>query len=115
MNWLPLITEEQLTQINSLSQQKDIAAVVIFKHSTRCSISSMALNRLERSWNLHEQSVPAYYLDLLNYRGISNKIEKLYGITHQSPQILVIKNEKCIYSVSHSEISAAAIAAVFNS
>lgn len=93
MNWLPLVTLDELTQVDMLSNQPDISAVVIFKHNTRCSISSMALNRLERSWSFPEQKLPAYYLDLLNFRAISAEIEQRYGITHQSPQILVIKTE----------------------
>ena len=105
MNWLPLVAEEQLMDVNLLSQKSDIKAVVIFKHSTRCSTSSMVLNRLERSWKLSEKDVPTFFLDLLKHRTISNKIEQLYGISHESPQILLIKNGKCIYSASHSDIS----------
>ena len=104
MNWLPLIAEEQLMHVNLLSQQSHIKAVLILKHSTRCSISSAALGRLERSWKLSEKEVPTYFLDLLKYRNLSSKIEELYGISHESPQILLIKNGKCIYSASHSEI-----------
>ncbi len=115
MNWLPLVTLDELTQVDMLSNQPDISAVVIFKHSTRCSISSMALNRLERSWSFPEQKLPAYYLDLLNFRAISAEIEQRYGITHQSPQILVIKNGKCIFSATHSDISVTDLAAFINS
>ncbi|MCX6295864.1 MAG: bacillithiol system redox-active protein YtxJ [Bacteroidetes bacterium] len=114
MNWLPLITEEQLIDITLLSQKNDIKAVVLLKHSTRCSISSMALNRLERSWKLSEMEVPTYLLDLLNYRNISNKIESVFSIPHESPQVLVIKNGKCIYAASHSDISASDIEAAIN-
>ena len=105
MNWLPLIAEEQLMEVNALSQDPGIKAVLILKHSTRCSISSVALSRLERSWKLSENEVPTYFLDLLDYRAVSNAIEQEYGIPHESPQVLLIKNGKCIYSASHSEIS----------
>lgn len=104
MNWLPLIAEQQLMEVNLLSEQSSVKAVVLFKHSTRCGTSSMALGRLERSWSLSDKEVPTYFLDLLKFREISDKIAAVYGIQHQSPQILIIKNGKCIYASSHSDI-----------
>ena len=115
MNWLPIIAEQQLMDVNLLSEQSALKAVLIYKHSTRCSISSAALGRLERSWKFSDSEVPTYFLDLLAHRDISNKIESLYGISHQSPQILLIKNGKCIYTSSHSDIYFSDIEAVVNS
>jgi bacillithiol system protein YtxJ len=115
MNWLQLIAEEQLMDINLLSERSDVKAVIILKHSTRCAISSMALSRLERNWRLPEKEVPAYFLDLLSYRDLSNKIANKYAISHESPQVLVIKNGKCIYTASHSDINALDIETIINS
>lgn len=104
MLWQALTQHSQLQDIIHISQQPDeYRAVVIFKHSTRCSISSMALNRFESKWN-DDKAVPAYYLDLIQYRDISNEIASLFGIEHQSPQILVIQNGKCTYHASHTGI-----------
>ena len=104
MLWQALTQHSQLQDIIHISQQPDShRAVVIFKHSTRCSISSMALNRFEMKWK-DDPSVPVYYLDLLQYRDISNEIAKLFGVEHQSPQVLVIKNGTCIYHASHTAI-----------
>jgi len=102
MNWIVLTSESQL---------KDIIAdvehpAVIFKHSTRCSISSTALSRLERAWNEADVApLQAYYLDLLAYRSVSNKIADTFNVTHQSPQLLLIHEGKCVYNASHLEIS----------
>ncbi len=115
MNWLPLVAEEQLTEVSLLSHKSEIKAVILFKHSTRCSTSSMVLDRLERFWKLSEKEAPAYFLDMIKHRNVSDKIAQLYGISHESPQILLIKNGKCIYSASHSNISAPDIEAVLNS
>ena len=102
MNWNKLISLEQLDEIDNMSFQ---VPVLIFKHSTRCSISSTALSRLERNWNEQDAlKVKPYYLDLLNHREISNDIERRYNIEHQSPQILVIAQGKCMYTASHLEI-----------
>ena len=99
MNWNTLTTIEQLQTIDTESATQPI---MLFKHSTRCSISSAALARLERGWK--EASVKPYYVDLLAYRDLSNAIATKYGIVHQSPQVLVIKNGQAIYNESHMGI-----------
>ncbi|MBP6430520.1 MAG: bacillithiol system redox-active protein YtxJ [Ferruginibacter sp.] len=99
MNWINLVTEEQLTKIKELSVTQP---QVIFKHSTRCSISNVAKNRLEKS--AAPEGVDFYYLDLLNYRNISNKIAEKFSVFHESPQILLIKNGECVYDESHGGI-----------
>ncbi|MBO9732193.1 MAG: bacillithiol system redox-active protein YtxJ [Chitinophaga sp.] len=99
MNWKTLTSEEQLSEINAVSANQPIA---IFKHSTRCSISSMAKARLERA--AEPEGLTFYYLDLISYRPVSNKIAEMYRVEHESPQILVIRNGECIYNESHSGI-----------
>lgn len=100
MNWIQLISADQLEQIKQHSFQ---TPQVIFKHSTRCSISSMVLNRLERSEA--PKHIQFYYLDLLAYRSISDQIATDFSVYHESPQILLIKNGECIYDESHHGIS----------
>ena len=100
MNWIELTDEKQLADIKALSVQKP---QVIFKHSTRCSISSVAKSRLER--NAAPQGVDFYYLDLIKYRNISSKIAENFAVYHESPQVLLIKNGECVYDESHSSIS----------
>jgi bacillithiol system protein YtxJ len=105
VDWIELTNEHQLENIRKLSSQK---AQVIFKHSTRCSISSMAKNRLERS--NAPLNVAFHFLDLIKYRSVSNKIEVEFGVNHESPQVLLIKNGECIYEESHNGISMEEIA-----
>ena len=100
MNWIALNSEGQIEEIREKSAVKP---QVIFKHSTRCSISSMAKGRLERS--KVPDNADFYYLDLISYRNISNKISKDFDVFHESPQILVIKNGECVYDESHGSIS----------
>lgn len=101
MSWIQLETLEQLNQIADNQGYS-----VIFKHSTRCSISMMAKNRFERDWSAIPESTPVYYLDLIRFREISNKIAEQFQVHHESPQMLLIKNGECIYETSHGEISA---------
>ncbi len=100
MNWIELTAPQQLTTIKEHSKQKP---QVIFKHSTRCSISSVAKNRLEKS--TVTDGVDFYFLDLIKYRDISNQIATDFSVYHESPQILLIKNGECLYDESHSGIS----------
>jgi len=99
MNWIDLYDIQQLADIKELSKTRP---QVIFKHSTRCSISTMAKSRLER--NEQPETGDFYYLDLLKYRSISDQVAEDFGVAHQSPQILLIKNTECVYEESHSGI-----------
>lgn len=103
LKWNNLGSIEQLEEIDAASQSQP---VVIFKHSTRCSISSAALNRLERKWDDEQTNgVKTYLLDLIAHREVSNEIARRYGVEHQSPQVLVIQNGSCSYDNSHFGIS----------
>ncbi|AHF14620.1 bacillithiol system redox-active protein YtxJ [Niabella soli] len=99
MEWINLENEEQLAAIDALSFERP---QLIFKHSTRCSISSVIKNRLNKG------ELPAgidfYFLDLIAYRAVSNQIAEKYGIRHESPQVLLIKDGKCVYNESHSAV-----------
>lgn len=104
MKWNKLSEIEQLEEINKASFD---TPVMIFKHSTRCSISSSALNRVERNWNNEQDDVKVkpFYLDLIAYRNVSNEIAKKWRIEHQSPQVLIIKKGACIYTETHMGIN----------
>lgn len=100
MNWNTLSSVEQLAAIKSASY---LQAQAIFKHSTRCSISSMVLSRLERSEA--PDNIRFHYLDLLAHRTLSNQIAEDFSVYHESPQVLLIKNGECIYDESHHGIT----------
>jgi bacillithiol system protein YtxJ len=102
VHWIPLTIVGQLDEVVALSNEKP---VVIFKHSTRCSISRMALKQFESEYDL-DDTVLVFILDLLEHRDISNEIASRFGVYHQSPQLLLIKNGKSVYDVSHSDIDA---------
>lgn len=107
INWIPLQFLGQLDEMVALSDQKP---AVIFKHSTRCSISRFALKRFEvetLQCNVFtEDNVSMYFLDLLEHRDISNEIASRFGVYHQSPQLLLIKNGQSVYDASHDAIDA---------
>ena len=100
MNWTSL---ESANQIEAIKQQQGYS--LIFKHSTRCSISMMVKKRFELDWNKLPGNLPLYFLDLIKYRDLSNKIASDFQVYHESPQLLLIKGGECILDLSHGEIS----------
>lgn len=109
--WNHISTLDGLEQI---AQDSFSMPAVIFKHSTRCSISSIAKMRLEEDSAPLKSKVNFYYLDLLEYREISAKIAEKFHVHHESPQILVIKDGDCILDASHLDIQVDEIAEVLD-
>ena len=101
VNWVALT---EMSQLDEIIEESKTTPVLILKHSTRCSISLMVKNGLDKSWDIEDAKLKTYYLDLLKYRPISNQLAETFNIHHQSPQILVIKDGKCEYSATHSAI-----------
>jgi len=99
MKWIEI---ENSRQVDTLLDDSMTAAQLIFKHSTRCSISSMALRRAED--NLPIKNLAAYYLDLIAFREVSNYIAEITGVTHQSPQVILIRNKEVTYHASHGSM-----------
>ena len=109
INWIALTDLGQLNEIIALSAEKP---VVIFKHSTRCSVSRMALKQFEKEFDSADIA-DTYFLDLIEYRAVSNEIARLFQVVHQSPQLVLIKEGKSVYDVSHSDIDASALKGKF--
>jgi bacillithiol system protein YtxJ len=101
LHWTELTDLQQLDGIVSQSHQ---APVMVFKHSTRCGISGIVLRNFERHYDIPGDDLSPYYLDLLAHRDVSNEIARRFGVVHQSPQILLIRDGECFYTASHSDI-----------
>lgn len=100
MEWKVLSDEQQLDRLIADSADRP---QVIFKHSTRCSISSVAKNRLEKA--KAPDSADFYYLDLITFRQLSARVAEVFNVYHESPQVLVIRNGECVYDESHMGIT----------
>lgn len=110
MQW-KLITD--VNQIDEIKKQPGYS--LIFKHSTRCSVSMMAKRRFEMDWEVIPEDTSLYFLDLISYRNISAEIAEQFQVHHESPQILLIKDGTCVLDASHGDISADEVAEVINS
>ena len=105
MQWISLNNQEQVKLIKETNGYS-----VIFKHSTRCSISLMAKRNFELDWNAIPENTTLYFLDLIAHRDVSALIAETFQVHHESPQVLLIKDGECILDLSHSDISAEEIA-----
>ncbi len=106
-HWNALTNEGQLDEIEEESKEK---TVVIFKHSTRCGISRMVLRNFEKDF----QKEPAddykmYFLDLIANRGISNEIATRFNVSHESPQVIILKEGEVVHHASHHSIEASQV------
>ncbi|SHI85935.1 bacillithiol system redox-active protein YtxJ [Algibacter luteus] len=100
--WLPLT---EVAQLVAISEKSNTKTQVIFKHSTRCGISRMVMNQFVEAYDLTENDLDLYYLDLLNYREVSNETGYKFQVLHESPQLIVIRNGAVVAHASHGAIN----------
>ena len=99
---MPLVSEAEVEHLKKRSEE---IPCLIFKHSTRCNISSIAKYRLESDWIFGADETETYFLDLLKCRTTSDFVADTFGVYHESPQLLLIINGECVYDASHLDIS----------
>jgi bacillithiol system protein YtxJ len=99
--WEYLRNAADFENLMSASEEKPL---VIFKHSTRCPISSMALDRFNDAVSDIADLANVVMIDVINDRPISLHVADVLQVTHQSPQVLVVSKEKAIYDNSHNGI-----------
>ena len=104
--WIALEREGQVEEIAEISAN---TPVLIFKHSTTCGISRMALKQFEKEYDLGKKQIEPYFLDLKQYKTLSNLVASHFGVHHESPQVLMIKNGNAVYNESHGGISVGAV------
>ncbi|MEM9887521.1 MAG: bacillithiol system redox-active protein YtxJ [Bacteroidota bacterium] len=112
MDWIDLSTPKQ---IQDIQEKSSAVPCLIYKHSTTCSISMMARMRLERAWAFEKEEVLPYFLNVLDYRSLSDAVSDTFHIEHESPQILLIRDGSCVHQASHFDIDLKAVQAVLAS
>lgn len=109
--WIQLEREEQVEEIKEVSRA---TPVLIFKHSVTCGISRMVLRNFEKAYDVDKKYMVPYFVDIKQNRKISDLIASHFGVRHESPQIIVIKKEECVYDASHGGITAADVKETLN-
>ena len=103
-------------EVRALERDDDLDAVLeadltlIFKHSPICALSRFARRQIERFAEL-DTGVPIYWVDVVGHRDLSNAIALKVGVTHQSPQAILLRRGKAIWHASQRGVRAEAIAA----
>jgi bacillithiol system protein YtxJ len=97
MSFTNLETIEKLNELIAESKEKP---VVLFKHSLTCSISANIYHEVA------DVDAEINLIIVQNARHISNEIAARTNIRHESPQAIVLKDEKPVYYASHYDITA---------
>lgn len=107
MNFLrDLFASDASDQATELLAQHDVH--VIYKHSPLCSLSQMAADEV-RVYRALPEALPITVLDVFADRALSNAIEQVTDIRHESPQVLLIRNGTVVWHASHRRVTAASI------
>jgi bacillithiol system protein YtxJ len=104
---------DNLKQLDTIVERSKTVPCLLFKHSTTCEISAIAKKRLEQKWDFSTAEIEPYYLDLKVFRAISNEIAEKFGVYHESPQVLLIRDGECVYDASHLDISVAELHSIY--
>ena len=97
----PLASEEDYRGLLELSRE---TPVYLLKHSLICPISSAAFREFDLFLK-EKGNVSGFVLRIQENRGLSKYIAENTGVTHQSPQVLLYKDEKVVWDDSHYSIS----------
>ena len=95
-----------MKQLNSIEKMEEMISdsfktpQVVFKHSTRCPVSAMALSRMVP---FNDQPF-VHLVDVIGHRDVSSQLANTFSVMHQSPQLLIVNEGNCIYHTSHMGI-----------
>ena len=109
--WKHLETSDELRDLVDQSHGKP---AVIYKHSSRCGTSFFVRKRLEMDWSFKDGEIDIYFLDLIKHRELSDEVSRTFGVRHESPQILVIRDGEAVFDTSHGGVSVSAIKSALN-
>ena len=91
-----------MKKINNLNEIKE-DTYFIFKHSAICPVSISADDRINEIEP--KIKIPIYKITIQENRALSNEVAKKYNIQHESPQLILIKEEKAIWNKDHYNIN----------
>lgn len=101
MDWTPLEHSEQLVALRACDGQYR----VVFKHSTRCDLSALVQQRLEKDWSLSADRCSAYWLDVIKFPTLSAQIATEFAEFHASPQLLLFWGGEVSYAADGLDVS----------
>jgi len=103
---------QELTSIDTLDAIAAASAtelVVIFKHSRTCGTSAMAEEEVLEFLEGGRCAVPVWRVEVWSHRDVSNAVATRFGVRHETPQVLFVRDGQVVWSASHFRVTAAAI------
>ena len=105
---IPEVPIRSLTTRDELDAALEAPIVVLYNHSPICAVSTWSLREVQRFTREHPDTA-VYQIDVINNRDLSNWIAEHFGIRHESPQALVVRDGREVWATSHSGITADAL------
>ena len=81
---------------------------VVYKHSTSCPVSAVVVDEVRRFGEAHPDW-PVYLIKVIERRDLSDTVATRLAVPHASPQVLVIRDGRCVWHTSHYDITAQAL------
>ena len=94
------ISIDDKSELDRFLAEANGAAVVIMKHSKSCGVSSRAY----REMSSFEGQVGL--ITVQDARDVSAEIERRTGVPHETPQVLILRNNEVVFNASHFQVKA---------
>jgi bacillithiol system protein YtxJ len=111
----PDLTQLQhIEQLDRLLSESHTRPLLLFKHSFSCGVSAEALDELIDHLNadIVAAGVPDPHYAIVTvqtHRDVSNAVSVRLGVRHETPQALLIRDGRVIWSASHFRVTAEAM------
>jgi bacillithiol system protein YtxJ len=100
-----------MTDLDQLLEDSAGRPVLLFKHSYSCGTSAEALDELIAHLDEQRRHDTGYaVVTVQTHREISNAVSARLGVRHETPQALLIRNRRVVWSASHFRVTADAVA-----
>ena len=96
------------TALDNLLSDSKQKPVILFKHSNACPISARAYREMEKLEDVN-------LLEIQAAPEISREVEKLTGVRHESPQVILLREGKAVWDASHFAVNAASVSQALES
>jgi len=100
---MPLVPIESFAAFEAALGETD--ALFVFKHSTRCPVSSRAEEQVD-TFVAENPDVPVHRVLVVEQRPVSLSIAEKLTVAHASPQVILVRNGQPVWDTSHLAVTA---------
>jgi len=109
-----LTTLNHIADLDRVLSESHTRPLLLFKHSFTCGVSAEALDELIEHLNadIAEAGMPDpryAIVTVQTHREVSNAVSAKLGIRHETPQALLIRDGRVVWSASHFRVTADAM------